>query len=79
MAAAGLENLPALPPPAGVDSNFINPPSKAHDIYVLEGIFLTLMLLTVAMRIYVRSKVLKEWGWDDCECLGGDGIGECLC
>lgn len=61
------QNAPASPPPPGVLSNFIDPPSHRPEIIALEGVFLSLMLMAVAVRIFVRLRVIKTWGWDDCK------------
>ncbi len=60
-------SLPVAPPPPGIISNFIDPPTRVPVIIGLEAVFLTLMLLTVAMRIYVRMRVTKIWGFEDCK------------
>ena len=62
-----IQELPALKPPPGERPNFINPPSYEHTLVILEGIFVPLMLLVVSMRLYVRAKIMKKWGLDDCE------------
>lgn len=61
-----LQNEPALPPPPGVLPNFINPPSFSTSVDALEGVFVTLMLIALGIRIYVRTKITRVWGWDDC-------------
>jgi hypothetical protein len=58
-------DTPASTPPPGQTSNFIEPPSQAPPIIILEGIFIPLMLLTVATRVYVRSRITKVWGFED--------------
>jgi hypothetical protein len=60
-------DFPALPPPAGVQSNFIDPPSQATALICLNAIFLALMLIVVTVRMYVKGRVLHNLGWDDCE------------
>jgi hypothetical protein len=62
-----LDRRPSGRPPPGVTPNFINPPSYADEIVILEGIFVSLMVLAVLVRIYVRVKLAKAWGWDDCK------------
>ncbi|ERF77190.1 hypothetical protein EPUS_06470 [Endocarpon pusillum Z07020] len=63
------QNAPASPPPPGVLSNFVDPPSHKPEIIALEGVFLSLMLMAVAVRIFVRLRVIKMWGWDDYTCI----------
>ena len=60
-------NLPAATPPPGVVANFVNPSSRAHDIYVGLGLCLAVSTLTLALRIYVKFIVTHSPGWDDCE------------
>ncbi|KAL4908365.1 hypothetical protein BDW74DRAFT_175053 [Aspergillus multicolor] len=60
---------PAAQPPPGVESNFIDPPSLQPAIVLLEAVFTPLILLAVAIRVYVRTRVLKLWGWEDTTCL----------
>lgn len=63
-----LSNIPAGPLPQGVlRPNFFDPPTKAPTIEALEGIFMGLMLLAVIVRLYVRTAITKQLGWDDCE------------
>jgi hypothetical protein len=62
-----IENIPAGQPPPGVKSNFIDPPSQVLNCIVVDSVFLPLMLLAVSVRIFVRVKITKGWGWDDCK------------
>lgn len=64
-----LREYPALRPPPGVMSNFVNPPSYEQTLTVMEGVLVPLMLLAVLVRLYVRAKITRTWGWDDCECI----------
>ena len=59
-------NLPALAPPAGVQSNFDNPKTLKTSLVAINGIFLPLMLIVVAIRLYSRGKIMHAMGWDDC-------------
>lgn len=62
-----MESFPALSPPPGVTSNFIDPPSRKLNLIVLESVFVPLMLQAVLVRIYVRGRITKRWEWDDCK------------
>ncbi|KAM0803752.1 hypothetical protein BDR22DRAFT_696860 [Usnea florida] len=64
-----IQNEPALQPPLGVLPNFVNPPSFQASVDDLEGVFVSFMLVAVAIRIYVRIKITKLWGWDDYTCI----------
>ena len=68
--AAGVSifDLPALPPPKGVKSNFSNPHSLELSLKVNICIWLTLMVICVAVRLYTRTFISKQKvGWDDGE------------
>lgn len=67
MSSSFLDNYPASTPPEGVAPNFIDPPSRATGIEILDGVFCGLMLITVAIRCYVRGRLTKQWGWEDCK------------
>jgi hypothetical protein len=62
-----LAQLPALPPPLGVKSNFDNPPNHDASLIVTNTFFLAAMLSVVTIRIYTRSVIIHEIGWDDCK------------
>ena len=57
------------PPPALVlswKSNYVNPPTRGEtEIVVQEAILLALCVITVALRIYTRKFLAKNFGWDD--------------
>lgn len=60
-----LDHYPAATPPTGVTPNFLDPPSKGTEIEILDGVFTGLMLLAVLVRLFVRARITKQWGWDD--------------
>jgi hypothetical protein len=62
-----LQNFPALPPPPGVQPNFVNSPSHEPTITVLDAVSFSLVLVAVGVRIFVRARITKIWGWDDCK------------
>ena len=74
---AALVNAPAGVPPLGVQPNFDNPPSKDEQMLVLNGVFLPLMLIAVTMRLVVKARVIKQFGWDDCKPFIASTIGLC--
>lgn len=59
------DHYPAATPPTGVTPNFVDPPSKGREIEILDGVFTGLMLLAVLVRLFVRARITKQWGWDD--------------
>ncbi|KAF2973000.1 hypothetical protein GQX73_g499 [Xylaria multiplex] len=60
-----LAQLPVVPPPPGVQSNFDNPDSNAASGIIAISVILALMLLVVAMRMYSRIVIVKNPGPDD--------------
>ncbi|KAK8072835.1 hypothetical protein PG996_006183, partial [Apiospora saccharicola] len=77
-----LDHLPAGRPPPGVIPNFVDPESKAHTLLTLEYVFLSLALVAVIVRLYVRTRLVRVWGWDDrsiviCNGLNADSITFC--
>lgn len=62
-----LSKFPALLPPSGVESNFVNPYSIGPKLTTLSLIFLTLMGLSVSIRFYTKIFIKHSWGLEDCE------------
>ncbi|KAI1366287.1 hypothetical protein F5Y08DRAFT_142158 [Xylaria arbuscula] len=62
------EGAPAGAPPPGVAPNYDNPQSMAPALSVL-GFFLSLALLAVFIRVFVRFRFTKTWWWDDYTCI----------
>ena len=61
--------LGALPPPPGVEPNFINPSDQYAGNIALHATCLTLVTLLVAMRLYTRIRITKaNLGVEDCQC-----------
>ena len=60
-------NLPAGIPPPGTLANFDHPVSRAVDAHVGMGISMGIALVFMALRLYVKLRVMHMWGWDDCE------------
>ncbi|KAI8949431.1 hypothetical protein F4801DRAFT_401578 [Xylaria longipes] len=59
---------PAAAPPPGVTPNYDDPVSKGPS-FVILGIFVSLSLLSVLIRGFVRFRLTKSWGWDDYACV----------
>ncbi|BCS20856.1 uncharacterized protein APUU_21288S [Aspergillus puulaauensis] len=64
-----LDQQPAMPPPPGLETNFVDPPSRQPAIIAMSVVFVSLMLLVVSVRTYTRTRILKSWGWDDTTCI----------
>ena len=60
------ENTPAIPPPPGVVSNFIDPKTLQPSLIAVNATFLSLMLIAVVIRLYSRGVIVHAVGWDDC-------------
>ena len=67
-----LANLPMVPPPPGVASNFNDPETRARPCIIIAIICLSLIWPVVVMRVYSKSWVLKTFGWDDGVCTPED-------
>ncbi|KAI0892238.1 hypothetical protein F4806DRAFT_505649 [Annulohypoxylon nitens] len=60
----------ALPPPPGIEPNFIDPPSQAKGNLTQHATCLTLVTMFVAMRIYTRLRINRtNLGIDDYFCV----------
>ena len=62
-----LSEIPALQPPPGVKSNFVDPPSYANALIAVNAVFLAFMLIALTIRIFTKSILLHSLGWDDCK------------
>lgn len=60
-----LDQIPSAEPPAGVTPNFVDPPTKAVELLVIDAVFTSLMLLALLLRVLVRLRWTKGWGWHD--------------
>lgn len=60
-------NIPSLPPPPGVTSNFKNPESKGYESIITTTICLSLMTPVFVLRLYSKAFVTRSLGWDDCK------------
>ncbi|KAJ8133118.1 hypothetical protein O1611_g506 [Lasiodiplodia mahajangana] len=66
-----LDQIPAMKPPDGLSSNFVNPPSISYVVLITVGITLPLMLAFLVLRIYTRIKIAREYSPDDYLCIAG--------
>lgn len=60
-----LDYVPSAKPPAGVTSNFVDPPTKAVELLTFGVVFTSLMILALLLRVLVRLRWTKGWGWHD--------------
>lgn len=63
---SALQNIPALPPPPGVKSNFDNPVTRDAALIEANAVFIALMLLLLAIRVYSKARITHTLWWDDC-------------
>lgn len=57
-----------MPPPPGVEPNFIDPYDHMSENIALHSTLLTITTLAVGMRLYTRAIITKaKLGVDDCE------------
>ncbi|KAL9028218.1 MAG: hypothetical protein Q9196_003390 [Gyalolechia fulgens] len=58
--------IPIAPPPSPeIQSNFVNPQSKAPTAIGVIVLFTILMFLFVCARMYTKLFVSRSKGWDD--------------
>lgn len=57
-------NLPALPPPPGQKSNFVNPDSRDTELIVMNAVFLSATAVAVVVRFVARRSAKDVVGWD---------------
>lgn len=62
-------NSPAIPPPAGTQSNIDNPASRTILTIVPSAAVVGVMIVAVFTRCYTKVYVVKSTGWDDCKSL----------
>ncbi|KAI1293943.1 hypothetical protein F5Y03DRAFT_326887 [Xylaria venustula] len=60
-----LEQIPALPPPPGVQSDFQHPRSREALGKIVVGLTYGLMVIFLALRIYARYTAINSLGVDD--------------
>ncbi|KAJ5754914.1 hypothetical protein N7533_004457 [Penicillium manginii] len=56
---------PAMPPPAGQTSNFINPDYASTKFIAVNSVFLPLALIALIVRTWTRLFVVRSFRWDD--------------
>ena len=60
-------NLPAGAPPPGIQTNFLNPPSRAYEAHIGMGICIGISSVFLGLRIYVKSTISRNWHIEDCK------------
>jgi hypothetical protein len=59
--------IPAMPPPEGQTSNFVNPNYIGTKYLVVNCIFLPLAMIALGVRTWTRLFVVRSFRWDDCK------------
>lgn len=77
-----LNQIPALKPPEGLQSNFVDPVDHRYILDAVATVLFCLALLLFASRMYTKIAIVRARTWDDCESprsLGYlAGVGKCL-
>ena len=60
-----LAELPALQPPPGITSNFVDPVTNGYQLVGVGSFLLALMILFVLNRFYTKIFISKKFKWDD--------------
>ena len=63
-----LGNLPALPPPVGLKSNFVSPEDRGYICNAVVTVLFCFTACLFAIRVYTKLLIVRKAGWDDREC-----------
>ncbi|MCJ1243743.1 hypothetical protein MMC30_000940 [Trapelia coarctata] len=58
-------NVPALSPPPGVQSNFVNPENQNQIFYIVTSILFGIMVVFFLNRLYAKLVKIRKYSWDD--------------
>lgn len=66
-----LMEIPALPPPDGIQPNFVNPTDTvAKPLIAVNAIFMSLAFIAVSVRVISKRYISRQsFAWDDCKML----------
>ncbi|KAL0259285.1 hypothetical protein SLS55_005021 [Diplodia seriata] len=64
-----LSNYPAMQPPAGQHSNFVDPPSVENKLLIINCVFTSLMAVMIVIRLVIKGPITKVLWWDDYTCF----------
>lgn len=59
---------PALKPPLGETSNFVNPYNIDNAGYVVIAVSMFVAIVVVGIRMYTNRIILKSFNWEDGKC-----------
>ncbi|KAL4921364.1 hypothetical protein BDW62DRAFT_197942 [Aspergillus aurantiobrunneus] len=57
--------MPAMPPPEGQTSNFVDPDYNGHKFVVVNAVFLFISFSSLAIRLWTRTFIARGYRWDD--------------
>ncbi len=57
---------PAMLPPAGQTSNFINPDYTGTKLIAVNSVFVPFAFIALNVRTWTRLFVVRSFRWDDC-------------
>ena len=66
-----LSQIPAMPPPPGVTSNFVDPEDITYQITIVGAVMLTLSTIATMLRFYVKGFLTRNIALDDWLGLAG--------
>ena len=69
-----LDSLPALSPPPGVESNFVNPEDRGYILKSVATVLFCFMVCFFANRVYTKLFIIRKLGWDDCKCASQPAV-----
>jgi hypothetical protein len=61
------EVVGAIPPPPGITPNFVDPPSRAHIVIVVNAVCSILSVSFVGLRSYTAVSITRQVRIDDCK------------
>ena len=60
-----LSDVPALSPPPGIQSNFVNPQNQTLSFLLVTSILFGMMGIFFVNRVYTKAFIIKKYTWDD--------------
>lgn len=66
---AGRQVEGSIPPPPGVIPNFNSPKDELNTILIVtQALCISFVTIFLALRVYVRLRILRSFGKEDCAC-----------
>ena len=64
--AAAMATIPAVAPPPGQVSNFVNPESQQPAMIAVCTVVIVLTTVFVTVRLYSTARITRSMGGEDC-------------